>query len=83
MFTTFDRQNLTLKNGGKWRFSYETKALIHLSQWGKWAYGAQLWKEKRLLHESMFIKIDRWTLILEMVGREVFLMKPKHQCHLS
>ena len=30
VFTTFDRRNLILKNGGKWSFSYETKASIHL-----------------------------------------------------
>ena len=30
-----------------------------------------------------FILIEWRTLILKMVEREVFLMKPKHQCHLS
>ena len=40
-------------------------------------------KKKRLLCESMFVQIDRWTLILKMVEREVFHMKPKHQYHLS
>ena len=31
MFIPIDGRTLILKNGGKWSFSYETKALIHLS----------------------------------------------------
>ena len=31
----------------------------------------------------MFIPIERWTSILKMDIREVFLMNPKHQYHLS
>ena len=27
--------------------------------------------------------IEKWTLILKMVERDVFLMKPKRQYHLS
>ena len=45
---------------------------------GECVYGAQSWKEMRLSCESMFISIERWTSILRMVEREVFLMKPKH-----
>ena len=37
----------------------------------------------RLLCESMFIPIERRTSILQMVEREVFLLKPKHQNRLS
>ena len=37
----------------------------------------------RLLCESMFIPIERGTSIIKMVEREVFLMKPEHQYHLS
>ena len=40
-------------------------------------------KKKRLLHESIFIPINRRTLIVKMVVSVVFLMKPKHQYHLS
>ena len=71
------------KNGTKRSFSFETKASIHLSQLGKWICGAQSLKEKRLLCESMFIPIERWTLILKLVEGEVFPMKPKHQYNLS
>ena len=49
------------------------------SQRGERVYDAQSWKERRLLCESMFIPIERWTWILKMVGNQVFLMKSKHQ----
>ena len=39
LFISIERQTLILKNGGKWGLSYETKALIHLSQWGECVYG--------------------------------------------
>ena len=54
----------------------ERKALLmkpkhqcDISQWVEWVYGAQSWKEKRWLCESVFILIDRWTMILKS-GRE-------------
>ena len=59
------------------------QGIIHLYQWGEWVYDAQLWKEKRLLCESVFVQIDRRTLILKTVERWAFFMKPKHQCYLS
>ena len=34
-------------------------------------------------HEPMFILINRWTLILKIVGRELLLMKPQQQYRLS
>ena len=74
---------MILKTRGKWCFSYETKASIHLSYWGEWICGAQSLKEERLLWESVFVQTDEWTLIPTMVEREVFLMKRKHQYHLS
>ena len=40
-------------------------------------------KKKKLLCESMSIPIERQTPIIKMVEREVFLMKPNHQYHLS
>ena len=54
-----------------------------LSQRGGWIYGAKSLKQRKLLYESMFILIERWALTLKMVERKVFLMKPKHQNHLS
>ena len=59
------------------------KHQYHLSQWGECVYGAQSWKERRLLCESIFIAIERWTWILKMVEREFSLSKPKHQYHSS
>ena len=77
MFIPIDKWSLILKNGGEWSFSYETQVSIHLSQCGEWIYGAQLLIEKRLQCESVFILIERWNLILKMVEREIFLIKPK------
>ena len=49
MFTPIDGWTLILKNGGKWSFSYKTKTLILLSQWGECIWSAQSLKERRLL----------------------------------
>ena len=64
-------------------FLLKPKHQNHLSQLGECDYGAQSWRESRLLCESLFIPIQRQTSILKMVEREVFLMKPKPQNHLS
>ena len=42
-----------------------------------------MWKEKRLLYESVFVLSDTRTLIPKKIERKAFLMEPKHQCHLS
>ena len=63
-------------------FLTKPKHQCHLSQWGEWVYGAQSWKEKRLLCESVFILIGKWTLT-KNDGKKDFLMKSKHQCHFS
>ena len=72
-----ERRTLILKNDGKSCFSYETKASFPLFQWGEWVYDAQL-RKKWLLCESVFILIDRRTLILKLLKREAFFMKPNH-----
>ena len=46
------------------------KHQCHLSQWREWVYGAQSWKEMRLLCESMFATIGEWTLILKNGGEK-------------
>ena len=79
MFIPIVRWTLILKIGGKWSFSYETKASIHLSQWVEWICGAQSSKEWRFLCELVFIPTEKQTLILKMAQREVFFMKPKRQ----
>ena len=83
MFIPIYKQTLILNSGGKWTLSYGTKSSIHLSQWGGWIYGAKSLKEMRLLCESVLILSEGWTLILKIVERKVFIMKPKHQYHLS
>ena len=64
-------------------FLMKPKHQNHLSLWGECVYGAQSWSEWRLLCESVLVQNDRPTLILKIVAREVFLLKPKHQHHLS
>ena len=83
MFILIEKQTLILKNSGKWNFFFGTKASIHSFQWGEWIGGAQSLKEKRLLYESVFVQLDGWKLILKIVEKEVFLINPKHQYHLS
>ena len=43
--------------------------------------GTELWKERRLLCESIFVTNDKWLLTLKKMERKAFLMKPNHQYH--
>ena len=63
MFVLFDKWALILKNGRKKVFLIKPEYQYHLSQWGESVYGAQTWKERRLLCKSMFVPIDWWALI--------------------
>ena len=45
------------------------KCQYHLSHWGECIYSAQSWNERRLLYESVFILIEKQTLILKMAKR--------------
>ena len=74
--------NFDSKNGRKRSFSYETKHKYHLYQREECVYGAQSWKDTRLLCESIFIPIERETSILKLVEKQASLVKPKHQNHL-
>ena len=60
-------------------FLMKPRHQYHLSQRGEWTCGGESLKESRLLCESKFIQIERKTLVLKMVEREVFVTKPKHQ----
>ena len=57
-------------------FLMKPKHPYHLSQWGECAYDAQSWNESRVLRESVFFPIEKWTSILKMAEWEAFLMKP-------
>ena len=83
MFVQTDGRTLILKMVEREVFLMKPKLPYLLSQWQECFYGAQSWKEKRLLCESVFVQIDGWTLALKMVERELFLVKPKQQYHLS
>ena len=83
MFIPIERRTSILKVVEKQVFFMKLKHQNHLPQQRKCDYGAQSWKERILLCESTFILIERRTSILKMVEKEVFLMKPKYQNHLS
>ena len=83
MSIQIDKGTLILKVGEKDVFLMKPKHQHHLSQWGECVHGAHSWKEGRLLCESVFIQINERRLILKMVERQIFLMKPKLQYHLS
>ena len=55
-------------------FLLNLKQQNRLSEQGECIYIAQSWKERRLLCESMFIPIERWTSFLKMVEKQVFHM---------
>ena len=75
--------NNNSKNGRKGCFSYETKAWISFIPIRRIRLWCLITKKKRLLCDSVFVKIDQRTLILKMVEREVFLMTPEDEYHLS
>ena len=58
-------------------FLMKPKNQCHLCQWVKQVYGVQSWKEKRLLHESLFVLIDRHSLILKNGGEKSFSYETK------
>ena len=77
------KTNFNSKNGNKKSFSYESKASMSLIPTRRTSLYAQSWEEWRLLSESMFVPIDKWTLTLKRMEGEAFLMKPKPKYHLS
>ena len=83
MFIPIEGQTLILKMVEKGIFFMKPKHQYHLSQWREHVYGSLLWKQKRLLPQSVFIPIDRWTLILKNVGKWSFSYETKASIHLS
>ena len=75
--------NFDSKNGRRRYFLLKPKHQNCLSQQGENVYSAQSWKKKEILCKSMFIPIERQTSILKIVEKQIFLVKPKHQNHLS
>ena len=58
-------------------FLMKPKHQCHLSQRGEWLYGAQSWKKKRLLYESVYVLVDKWTLTLKNGGTRSFSYETK------
>ena len=83
IFNLVKGQTLILKMVRREVFLMKTKNQNHWSQQGECVYSAQSWEEKRLLSESMFISNERRNIILKMVEKKVFPVKPKHKYHLS
>ena len=57
---------------GREAFPMKPKHQCHLSEWGEWVCDSQSWEERRLLHEFVFIQIDKWTLIVKNGGKRSF-----------
>ena len=57
---------------GRKDFPIKPKHQCQLSQRVEWVYGAQSWKEGRLLCDFVFVLIDRRTLILKNGGKKTF-----------
>ena len=83
MIIQIDEQTLILKMVESKVFLIKPKHQYHLSQRGEFVYGAQSLNQRRLLHESMFIPIDRWTLILKKRWKWSFCYGSKASIHLS
>ena len=58
-------------------FLMKPKQQCHLSQWVKEVYGPRSRNEGRLLCESIFVLIDRQTLILKYGWNKSFLNETK------
>ena len=83
MFIPIGRWNLIIKRGGEWFFLLNQSVNVIYPNEGNEFMAPIMKKKKRLLCESMFVPIDRQTLILKMMEREAFFMKLKFQCQLS
>ena len=58
-------------------FFMQQKRQGDLSQWGEWVCGYQPWKERRLLCESIFVPINKWTLTLKNNEKRSFCYETK------
>ena len=63
-------------------FLMKPKHQCHLSQRGEWVYGVQSLKEWRLLYESVFSLIDKWTSTLKNGGKRSFFYETKESMSL-
>ena len=64
MFVPINERTLILsKMVGRKAFLMKPMYHFHLSEWGEYVYAAQSRIKKRLLHVSMFVLINEWTLI--------------------
>ena len=71
------------KNGRKKSFSFETEASTSFILMKRIFFCTNHERKEKLLCEFVSVGIDGQTLTLEIVERELFLMKSKHLYHLS
>ena len=83
MFVSIDKQTLIVKNGGKRSISYETNTLMSFILMSRMSLWSQSWNKKRLLYESVFVLIDKWTFILKNGGKKSFSYETKSSMSLS
>ena len=82
MFVQLKKETLIEKIVERDAFLMKPKHEYHLSEWEERVYMPNH-EKKGLLCESVFVQIDERTLVLKVVERKVFLLKPKLQYNLS
>ena len=75
--------NMNSKNDRKRSFPYESKGSIPFIPTRRMNLWCPIIKRKEIIMWIRVYPIEKWTLFLKMVERDVFLMKPKRQYHLS
>ena len=80
---TYWKRNFDSKNGKRRSFFYETKASISFIPMRRMCLWWPTIKRKEIIMWIHVYPIERRTLIIKMIEREVCPMKPKHQYHLS
>ena len=65
VFIPIDKCTLIIKNGWMWSFSYETKALISFVSMKRMCLWCPIMKRKEIITWSMFIPVDKRTLIIK------------------
>ena len=84
MFVLNNKWTLTLKNGKKRSFSFETKASMSFILMRKMSLWFPIMKRKEIL--VWIYVFPNWQMKFntkKLARRKAFLLNPKHQCHLS
>ena len=82
MVILIHKQSLILKNDGKKSFSSKTKASMSFIPMMRMKLWCLILKRKKIITWFSVCPNCKRTLIVKIDGKEAFLMKSKHQCHL-